>query len=109
MLQILDGGSKIGFYFILALLLFLLGARALEGIRESLENRRQPVRKDRAVVLDREVLPGGMVVKLTFATVQNGTFALEMTEKEASLFKEGSRGTLAWQGREYRSFVPDRS
>lgn len=109
MLQILDGGSRIGFYFILALLAVLLTARALSGLKEFLKNRKLPVIKDTAVVLDREVLPGGFVVRVAFATPHNGALSLEMAEKEARLFKESSRGTLVWQGREYRSFVPERS
>lgn len=109
MLKILDGGSRIGFYFILALLAVLLTARAISGLKEYLKNRKLPVMNDTAVVLDREVLPGGLVVRMTFATLKSGALSLEMAEKEAKLFKEGSRGTLVWQGREYRSFVPERS
>lgn len=109
MLRILDGGSLIGFYFILAVLILLLGARALAGLKEFIRNRKQPVMTDQAVVLDRENLPGGLVVRLSFATLRSGAFSLEMTEKEARLFLEGSRGNLTWQGTEYRSFIPERN
>ena len=109
MLRIMDGGSRIGFYFILALLAALLTARFFSGLKEYIKNRKQPVMKDTAVVLDREALPGGLVMKLTFATLRCGTLTLEMTEKEAKLFKEGSRGILTWQGGDYRSFVPERT
>ncbi|MGX8687306.1 MAG: hypothetical protein ACSW8K_05845 [bacterium] len=108
MLQITGGGSRIGFYFILALLVLLLTAKILSGLREFVKNRKQPVMKDTAVVLDREALPGGLVMKLTFATLSHGALALEMTEREAKLFKEGSRGILTWQGGDFRSFVPER-
>ncbi len=109
MFGILEGGSLIGFYFILGLLLILLGERAAAGIREYMNNKKQPVLKDTAVVLDRKALPGGLVMKLTFATVNHGALTLEMTEKEAKLFKEGSRGTLTWQGGDFLSFVPKRN
>ena len=108
MLRIMDGGSRIGFYFILALLAALLTARFFSGLKEYIKNRKQPVMKDTAVVLDREALPGGLVMKLTFATLSHGALALEMTEREAKLFKEGSRGILTWQGGDFRSFVPER-
>ena len=108
MLRIMDGGSRIGFYFILALLAALLTARFFSSLKEYIKNRKQPVMKDTAVVLDREVLPGGLVVRMTFATLNSGALSLEMAEKEAKLFKEGSRGTLTWQGRDYRSFVPEK-
>ena len=105
MLRIMDGGSRIGFYFILALLVLLLGARAAAGLREFMESRKQPVLKDTAVVLDKEALPGGLVMKLTFATLHHGALSLDMRGKEAGLMEEGSRGILTWQGREYRSFI----
>ena len=56
MLRIMDGGSRIGFYFILALLAALLTARIFSGLMEFVKNRKLPVMKDTAVVLDREAL-----------------------------------------------------
>lgn len=109
MFRILDGGSLIGFYFILGLLVLLLGARAIAGLKEFIRNRKRPLMTDQAVVLDKEALPGGLVVRLSFATLHNGALSLEMTEKEAKLFREGSRGNLTWQGTEYRSFKPERN
>ena len=119
-MDILNEGSDLSLIYgiVAAVLLILFFVGRTAPLRQGRKNRSFPEVTTEAQVLDSELIAGDSVktswkgprtqwyIRVTFRLADGQQIQLDAPETEKDKFKEGTTGTLTYQGSRYEAFFP---